>query len=445
MPEETESTTIDEKGPDGAIDISPTSTNLSSAVITYDVTLAQIAKLKDKYSDIPTDLAVKENYKLVKDGASLLRGLRTKVEKRRKELKADALEYGKKVDGAAKELTEKLLEIEEPIATAKKDFDTAVEVAKREAALAEEKRIDGIADRIAKIKAFVGADISADSSVIKEHLSVIQKEQSTIDEWADEFTDKAKEATTQTWDKLSELFTMKLQQEQAAEKQAEAEAQRIHEEEEARKKREIEIAAERARMEEVRAKMETERAKMEEERIRLAREADELAAKFKAEQDEKDAINKALIAKAERLQEIKNAELEAYEEQAKIDQAKKDAAAEQERLNMLAEIEKLKKDQEASNEISSNGSEQKESGKENNEAGSSDVREVSDNEVHPLAEAASANGEGSLKINIKESDYKAAGAAMKQIIGNFAITKTLLDSIIAGEIPFVQFMFEVAE
>lgn len=64
-----------------------------------------------------------QQYKVLQAALSDLRSARTEVEKRRKELKADSLEYGKKVDAAAKFLTAKIEEIEAPLKAAKAEAD----------------------------------------------------------------------------------------------------------------------------------------------------------------------------------------------------------------------------------------------------------------------------------------------------------------------------------
>ena len=239
----------------------------STQIVTYSVTSEEIDKLAAEYNEVPTDLTVKANYEKCRMATSTIRGLRGDVEKRRKELKADALEWGKKVDGQAKAITERLLAIEGPFATAKKDFDTAAEIAKREALLAEERRVDGIADRIARIKALVNACISSSSSVISDVMFGISSTDIPCESWAMEFADKANVVIMETMAKLDELKTMKVAQELAAEREAlavaereEAEKKRREEEDLARKLRDEEIEAERKKIAEERCVFEREKA-----------------------------------------------------------------------------------------------------------------------------------------------------------------------------------------
>ena len=363
-------------------------------VVKYSVTTAEIAKLQEEYKEVPADLTVKKNYEMVRKATAHLRGLRGDVEKRRKELKADALAWGKLVDGTAKEITEKLLAIEEPFATAKKDFDTAAEIAKREAAIAEERRVDGIAERIDAIKSYASVHVLSSSDGI--HVAIEELKSILPCDWADEFKNKAELAAADALVKLEELHAMKLQQEQAAVLAAEAEAKRKQEEEEARKQREKEV-------EEERAKLAAEREAMEAEKARLAaeqKERDEKAAAERKEMEEKAAAEKA---EADRIQK------------------EKDDAAEAERQRMADEIADLKRQQEE--------------------------REKPVVEPEVAAVVADQIAEGYPKLNADPNrnldagvdDYKEAGRAMIKFIRNRGVTKALLDAIINNEIPNIQF------
>lgn len=415
---------IDHDGADGSIDITPatSSNSLSTQPITYSITLAKIGQLAEKYKEVPADLTVKANYDLVKKAASHLRGLRTDVEKRRKELKADALEFGKRVDGAAKELTERLVAIEEPFSTAKKEHDTAVEIAKREAALAEERRVDGIAEKIAFIKSRVEAHISSSSADIKTAIVEIDNYGSNLPEWAMEFAEKASATLIESRNKLVELYDMKLQQETIAQQLAEAEERRKAEEEAARIQREKEIA-------EQQEKIAAERAAMEVERAAMAKAAEELAAIQRAKDEEHEAIAKAerdrlakekeeLEARLKAEQDARDSALKEEQEKAAKIQAEKDAAAEAERAKLAAEIEALKKAQAPEPEK---------------------VPEAVVVEEQPVK----AEVTTSANIDTASEEYRAAGNAMLKIIGVKVVAKLLLHAIIKNEIPNIRFTGEV--
>lgn len=278
--------------PSGAVGFSA-----ENQVVVYPVTEQAIAELRENYSRIPTDLTVKAEYEYVRKATSHLRGLRGDVEKKRKGLKEDAIKWGKLVDSTAKKITEQLLEIETPLADLKKNHDTAVELAKKEAALAEERRVDAIAERIALIKATVGAAVSQDLAGVKASYDAVTAEIINIDDWAMEFTNKARIVIVETQGRLKELADMKAVQEAEAARKAAEEAERKLQEEADRKRREAELFAEQVRIKEEREAMAAERKRMEADRAALAAEnkriADELAAAKKKADDELAAIEKA--------------------------------------------------------------------------------------------------------------------------------------------------------
>ena len=355
--------------------------NSTDKLVLYNPIQAGLVDLEEKYRQgPPTDLSIKENYEQCRLACSELRGIRTKTEKLRKELKADALEYGRKVDSIAKGIIDRILQIEEPYATAKKDHDTAVEVAKREAALAEERRVDGIAKRIATIGGLVAAHVSSSSAEIAALLPELHEDFDSASEWAMEFADKAVEAITDTIAKLEELHAMKVQHEQAAVEKAKAEKEAAEKAEAERIQREKEAAAERERLAREREEIERERAAIQAEKDRLAAEQAERERVARAEQAEKDRI-------------------------AREEQAAKEQAAEEERARLAAEIEALKKAQEQP--------EQPEAKQE------------------PVAPTITVD------TTCPSESYKAAGRAIMAITGSKATAKAVLDSIINGDIPFI--------
>jgi len=271
--------------------------NLNS-LINYNVTDAAITALAEKYERFPTDLSVKDNYDIVKSGVSEVRTLRSEVESRRKDLKKDALEYGRKVDSAANGIKERLLAIETPMKEAKKEFDTKQEIEKREIARKEEERVDTIQSNIASIRSLVEANISSPSSNINDIITGLGKEDPKL--WADEFAEKAGSVITETLNKLKELYTMKFNAEMAAEVAEQEREEREANEAAARKEREEEntrVAAENA----------TKEAELAKERKELARMKAELEA---AEVAQQKALDDATKAKEEAINKVKEAKEE---------------------------------------------------------------------------------------------------------------------------------------
>lgn len=351
----------------------------------YDPIAAGLSSLEEKYRDPPKDLSVPENYEFCRKALAEMRKIRTGTEKLRKELKADAIEYGRKVDASAKGIIDKVKEIEEPYATAKSEYDTKIEIEKREKALAEERRVDGISTRIATIAALATAHISSSSFDIESAIPDLNNDLLMVDEWAMEFADKARSTIADTMQKLEELHALKVTQEQLAAEQAKAEHERAEQAERDRLQREKEAAAERERLEAERQALEEERAAIQAEKDRIAKE-----------QAEKDRVAK--------------------EEQAERDRI---AAAEQKRLQ--DEIDALKQAQ-AKPEAEQ------------------PVQPEEDQQGQPAIEPPPSTVQPpTVDPSMAAQHRNETGRALMAITGNKITAKAILDAIIAGTIPHTQY------
>lgn len=85
------------------------------AIVNYSRTEAALATLREKYTGVQYDLTTTAGDKAARAGRLELVTLRANLEKKRKELKAPALEFGKKIDSEAARLTTDILALEEPI------------------------------------------------------------------------------------------------------------------------------------------------------------------------------------------------------------------------------------------------------------------------------------------------------------------------------------------
>lgn len=108
--------------------------------VKYEVTVEQIRAWGETYSALTCD--TREGYEEVRLAIGTLRSTRTGIEKRRVELKKDALEYGRRVDSVAKSLTAEIEAIEEPLIAKKAAVDEAKERAKREKEAAEKAAVE---------------------------------------------------------------------------------------------------------------------------------------------------------------------------------------------------------------------------------------------------------------------------------------------------------------
>jgi len=105
--------------------------------------------LKNQYCLLTIQgLADKEGYELVHKARMNVRDLRVKIEKKRKELKADSIAYGNAVDGEAKRINALI----EPIDTYLADQEQAIDAEKERIRKAKEE------ERMAEIRAQIAAE-----------------------------------------------------------------------------------------------------------------------------------------------------------------------------------------------------------------------------------------------------------------------------------------------
>lgn len=90
-------------------------------IVSYGITDSDVAELATKYAGLKADTP--DGYKAVSAALKEVVSTRTTVENARKELKAQSLEWGRKVDAEAKRLTASILVIEGPLRAAKDSVD----------------------------------------------------------------------------------------------------------------------------------------------------------------------------------------------------------------------------------------------------------------------------------------------------------------------------------
>ena len=228
---------------------------------TYSVTDADIATMKEQFMPLTIN-GVNDSggAKAVHSARMKVKNIRCDIEKRRKELKADALAWGKRVDTEAKTLTDQLAPIElhlssqedayeaekERIKQAERERLEAIERAKREA---EEARLKAIRDAE---EAKLQAEQAAEREKIRLEREKLAEEQ-------------------------RQLNAERQKIESAKQRLAEAEAAHLREVEFENKRRQTLIEAERVRVE-------AEKQANAEKEARIAREAKATEEKAKAEE-----------------------------------------------------------------------------------------------------------------------------------------------------------------
>ena len=144
----------------------------STLVVEYVSTEAALAILRDRYAGRTFDVSTGKGMDVAKAARAEVKGYRTSLEAKRKEIKAPVLERCRLIDEEAKRITAALVEIEDPI-----DSQIKAEEGRKAAEKAERERIElarvtAIHAEIAKIRAYPDAFAnkpSADISMAMPH------------------------------------------------------------------------------------------------------------------------------------------------------------------------------------------------------------------------------------------------------------------------------------
>lgn len=283
--------------------------NQTKAIQEYNPLEAALAELRGRYAETTVWVVdTTERMAAAKKARAEARTLRIQVEQVRKTAKADALEYGRRVDSEAKRLTAAVLAIEEPADAAIK----AVELAKQRE---EEARQRKDADRKAKIQAELDRIRNLPVGLIgasAEAITTAAEALKAVDlSWMGTEAHGAGDARDKALDDLRRMFV------EARDRAAEHKR----------------MEAERAELDRRRAEEDTARSKREaEDRARReAVEAEERAAKeriFAQEREAHDArMHADVAAHAARLAE--QARLDAERDQAEKAKRKAETEAEE--------------------------------------------------------------------------------------------------------------------
>ena len=255
------------------------------ARIEYPIALAKVDELKAKYGVLTiAGLNDKAGFAAVDEARKDVKTLKVKVENRRVELKAVALEYGKKVDSAARLIREPLEELERSLATKQKVVTDEVDRLRREA---EEKLK---AEKAAKLKTRM-----YDLHAVRAYLSPSEVEALSDDQ----FTEVLDQKQRAEFERIEAEKALKQQQAEEAERQ--------------RAERE-QLAAERAELDRQKAEHTAEQRKIEDEKTRLAKiETDRLEEierqKLEAERVERELIEAQENEKRETAARVRSEQL----------------------------------------------------------------------------------------------------------------------------------------
>lgn len=319
-------------------------------LVAYKPYKAAIEELKSKYGGVIFEVHTKAGMAQAKEARREILDPVYATEKLRKQLKAPALEFSRRIDGDAKEIDVALRALAEPIDAQIKDQEAKEEAEREAKRQAELNRQREITNGIAAIREHV-LDASGQSShEISEILASLEGFEINIEKYGDR-TGEAQLALDETHTRLSEMLAQaeakeaedarieaerKAEAERLAAERAELERQKAEQaeiERAAREKREAEeLAAAQARAAEE-AKLRAEREAIEAERRESARLQVEVEARARAEQeaaqrklDEDRAAferqkREAEQAEQRRLAEIAEAKAQAEREKAAAERA----------------------------------------------------------------------------------------------------------------------------
>lgn len=248
------------------------------AIVRFSKTEAALSDLRTRFKDAKFDLATTKGDTAARQARKELVSLRTGLDKRRKELKAPAVEFSRKIDSEAQRLTAAIVELEEPIDQQIKADEQRREDERVARLRAEEERVSGHRERIEAISAVAVRAVGLSSAEIAEKIALITRMEPGED--FEEFLPHAINAKASTLLRLQELHAAAVQREES-----EAEALRTRERlaqlERENAERQAREAQERRQREEAEAaarKLEQERLAAE-QRAQQKREAQGRAAR----------------------------------------------------------------------------------------------------------------------------------------------------------------------
>jgi len=292
---------------------------MTEQVVNYNVTDAAINEMNKNYMALTiTDLADKTQLDSVHEARMIVKGKRIDVEKKRKDLKADAIKWGKTVDGEAK----RIFKLLEPIETHLSEEENKVINEKKRIKEEEERKEREIIQ--SRVDSFLKYDVP---------VSFIDVAQMTDEEFDTKIEITKTEFELKQKQKAEQEAAMKAEQERL--EQMQKEQAKIKAEQEAAMKAERERLADIQRIQEAEMeKIENEKKAIEAEKRRLMDE------ERKAIEKEKERVEseKRKLIEAEKQKEL----AERKEKDSIEREAKEKEKAEQE----AARVEALKPDKE---------------------------------------------------------------------------------------------------
>jgi hypothetical protein len=279
-------------------------------IVKYNITDATISEMKDRYMGLTVkDFDDKEGFDAVHEARMVVKGKRVDVEKRRKELKADALEYGRKVDTEAK----RIFGLLEPIETHLQTEEDKITKEKERRKAEEERKFKEKVDK--RVSDLFSVNKVMDFMTVASMTDEVFEE--TLKQAAEEYQAEQKRIAEEKAAREAEEARLKTEREENERKEAELEAEREK------------IEAEKRAFEEEKRKEQERKDREEFERQSKIQAEIEAKEKFEREQREKEeAEHKARVEAEERAkreaEEKAEIECKAKEEAERIEKLRPD-------------------------------------------------------------------------------------------------------------------------
>ncbi len=247
---------------------------MKTEIIEYSETALALDDLKKRLSTVP-DYGTKKGYAEAEEGRKELKGYRVALDKKRKELGAEARKHLELINGEAKKINNVIVGLENPFIEAKKAEDEKAERIKREAAEKEQKRIEAIELKVKWIRdlVFVQRVTANISEAIKQAESV-----NPTDGSYDEFAEAVEHAKSAVLIELNSMLDDAVAQEEKS----------------------AQVAIEAAKQEEQRKELEVQQAGIDKQKAEQQAIADREAEKLAEER----AVFEAEKAEAEKEKRI---------------------------------------------------------------------------------------------------------------------------------------------
>ncbi len=229
-----------------------TESNTNTALEKFTPTDTAIAAMRDEYMPLAIrDVNDAKGFKAVHSARMVVKNHRVEVEKVRKELKAEALAYGRRVDGEAKRIVAMLKPIEDHLAQEEATHEAEKERIRNADRLKAEAEAKAKADaEAARIEAEKEADAArikkaqdAEDARLRAEADKLAEQKRIIDEQRREIEAEKKRLADIEAARLREIELEKAKKEAAERARIETEQRIAHEAEAAKSKAEAEEAA----------------------------------------------------------------------------------------------------------------------------------------------------------------------------------------------------------